>query len=138
MKILDINENITRIISLVENAKEFIVFVSPYNYLVGWDELREAINGASAKGIEVSWYVREGEGSNGLDGLNVKIIEIPLLHVKMFFSESEVIISSFHLMNNPDINWAFAINNQEEYKDVINFFERFVKPLAKPFENKIS
>ena len=134
MKILDPKENITGIITLIENAKVFIIFVSPYNYLEGWDKLKRSINEASARGVKVSWYVRAGEGPNGLEGLNVEVFEVPLLHVKMFFSESEAIISSFHLMNNPDINWAFAINNQEEYTDVINFFERFIKPLAKPFE----
>ena len=130
MKILDPKENIAGIISLIERAKEFIVFVSPYNYLEGWDKLKRSINEASARGVKVSWYVRAGEGSNGLEGLNIEVFEVPLLHVKMFFSESEAIISSFHLMNNQDINWACVLNYPEEYDEMVDFFETIIKPAS--------
>ncbi|OFX55173.1 MAG: hypothetical protein A2066_10880 [Bacteroidetes bacterium GWB2_41_8] len=126
MKILDPKENIAGIISLIESAKEFIVFISPYNYLEGWDKLKRSINEASARGVKVSWYVRAGEGSNGLEGLNIEVFEVPLLHVKMFFSENEAIISSFHLMNNQDINWACVLDYPEEYKEMVSFFETFI------------
>jgi hypothetical protein len=133
MPILNPLENISSIISLVENAKKFVVIVSPYSNLTGWDKLKNAINNASQKNIEVSYYVREGEGSKGIEELNVKVYEVPMLHSKMFFNESEAIITSFHLMNNPDINWAFLLNNPEEYKELINFFEQYIKPLAKSY-----
>jgi len=129
MPILNPSENITSIISLVENAKKFMVIVSPYSNLAGWDRLKNAINKAS-ESIEVSYYVRAGEGSKGIEGLNVKIYEVPMLHCKMFFNEREAMISSFHLMNNSDINWAYKLNNQEEYNGLIAFFEQYVKPLA--------
>lgn len=132
MNILDPKDNIVRIISLVESAKEFIVFVSPYNFLEGWDELKEAINDALAKGIKISWYVRGGEGSSGLEEINVNVYEVPLLHVKMFFSESEAIFSSFHLMNNPDINWAWVLDYPGEYDDAVGFFETFIQASSVP------
>lgn len=135
MPILNPLENITSIISLVENAKKFVVIVSPYSNLTGWDKLKNAINDASKRNIDVSYYVRGGEGSKGIEELNVKIYEVPMLHTKMFFNESEAIIASFHLINCSDINWAFVLNNQEEYKGLINFFELYVKPLAKSFED---
>jgi len=134
MPILNPFENISTIISLIENAKKFIVIVSPYSKLEGWDKLKNAVNNASGKNIDVSYYVREGEGSKGIEALNVRIYEVPMLHAKMFFSESEAIISSFHLINNSDINWAFKLKNHEEYKGLISFFELYIKPLAKPFE----
>jgi hypothetical protein len=134
MAILNPLENISGIISLIENAKKFVVIVSPYSNLTGWDKLKKVINDASGKNIDVSYYVREGEGSKGIEDLYTKIYEVPMLHAKMFFSENEAIISSFHLMNNSDINWAFKLKNQEEYKGLISFFELYIKPLAKPFE----
>ena len=134
MPILNPLENISSIISLIENAKKFIVIVSPYSELTGWDKLKNVINNAAGKNIDVSYYVREGEGSKGIEELNVRIYEVPMMHTKMFFSESEAIISSFHLINNSDINWAFILKNQEEYEGLISFFESYVKPLAKSFE----
>lgn len=134
MPILNLKENINSIISLIKNAKKFVVLISPYTDLTGWDELKKAINEASENNIDVSYYVREGEGSKGIEELNVKIYEVPMLHTKMFFNESESIITSFHLIHNSDINWAFTLNYKEEYKGLINFFELYVKPLAIPFE----
>ena len=133
MPILNPAENISSIISLIENASKFVVLVSPYSHLEGWDKLKNAINTASERDVDVSYYVREGQGSKGIEKLNVKIYEVPMLHAKMFFNESEAIISSFHLMHNTDINWAIRLNKQEEYKELINFFEQHVKPLAKSF-----
>jgi hypothetical protein len=134
MKILNPLENITSIISLIENARKFVVIVSPFNDLTGWDKLKNAINNASQKKIDVSYYVREGEGTKGIEDLNVKIYEVPLLHAKMFFTEGKAIISSGNLTNRPDINWVYLLNNPEEYKELISFFELYIHPLAKPVD----
>ena len=127
MKILNPTENINRIISLVENAKKFLVIVSPYTNMEGWDQLKEAINKASGIGVVVSYYVRGGEGKKGLEGLNVNVFEVPMLHAKMFFSEGEAITSSSHLMYNKDINWACALDFPEEYNELVHFFETSIK-----------
>lgn len=134
MKILNPEENITSIISLIENAQKFVVIVSPFNDLAGWDKLKNAINKASENNIAVTYFVREGEGSNGIKGLNVKIYEVPLLHAKMFFTESEALISSGNLTNHPDINWVYVLNNPEEYNELTGFFELYIKPFAKPLD----
>lgn len=134
MPILNPLENITSIISLIENAKKFVIIVSPFSDLTGWDKLKNVINNASKKNIDISYFVREGEGSKGIEELNVNIFEVPMLHTKMFFNESEAIIASFHLINCSDINWAFVLNNQKEYNELISFFELYIKPLAKPID----
>ena len=123
MKVLNPKDNINCIISMIENAKKFVVIVSPYSYLEGWDKLKNAINQASLNGIEISYYVREEEGLKGLEGLNVNVYQVPMLHAKMFFSEKEAIITSFHLMHNQDINWACLLDFPDEYNDLVNFFE---------------
>lgn len=130
MKILKTEENIASIVSLIKNAKEFVVIVSPFNQLAGWNELIAAINEAVEKNIEISYFVRKGEGLNGLEGISAKVFEVPLLHAKMFFSESEAIISSGNLTNRPDLNWTCLLNSQAEYDEIVGFFGRYIKPLA--------
>jgi len=134
MKIINPQENLKAIISLIEQAKKFVVIVSPFNDLTGWDNLKNAINQASGKKIDVSYYVREGEGSKGIEELNVKIFEVPMLHAKMFFSENNAIISSGNLTSRPDINWVYVMNKGDEYKELISFFTQYIKPLAKPYK----
>lgn len=128
MKILKPEENISSLITLIKNAKKFVVIVSPFNSLTGWDKLINAINEAGNR-IKVSYYVRKGEGINGIEKINVDIYEVPLLHAKMFFSESEAIISSGNLTNNPDINW-FCRLNEAEFDELNDFFENYIKPGA--------
>jgi len=130
MKILDPSENISRITFLIEEAKEYVVLVSPYTDLCGWDNLIDAINNAFKRGVEVSYYVREEVGIEGTEVLNASIFEVPNLHAKMFFSEKEAMIGSFHLRNNDDINWAYVLDYPKEYDDLKNFFEENIKPIS--------
>ena len=136
MKIINPSENISSIISMIENAKKFVVIVSPFNDLTGWDKLKNAINDAAENKIDVTYYVREGEGTKGIEGINVKIYEVPNLHAKMFFSESEALISSGNLTNRPDINWVYLLSDRQEYDDLVNFFELYIKPQSKPVEKR--
>lgn len=132
MKILNPAQNIASIVSLIENAKKFVVIVSPYNDLKGWDQLKKSINEAPGKNIDLTYYVRSGEGSKGMEDLNVKIYEVINLHAKMFFNEREALISSGNLTNRPDINWVIKLDKPDEYNQLISFFETHIKPLAKP------
>jgi hypothetical protein len=130
MKVLEPEENIPAIISMVNNASEFVRIVSPYSFLEGWDLLVEAINEANRRGIAVSYYVREEVGLDGLEGIKAVVFEVPDLHAKMFFSEKEAIISSFHLMNNGDINWACRMDDRSEYNALAEFFEKYISSVA--------
>lgn len=130
MEILNPSDHISRLVSLINQAEKFIVMVSPFTNLEGWGHLREAIVRAVESGVDLSYYVREGEGRKGIEGLNVRVFEVPALHAKMFFSEKEAMISSFHLLYNEDINWACVLDFPEEYRDLVQFFEINLKPVA--------
>jgi hypothetical protein len=134
MKILNPSENISAIITMIENAKKFVVIVSPFNDLTGWDKLKQTINRATENNINVSYYVRDGEGTKGIEELNVEIFEVPYLHAKMFFNEKEALISSGNLTNRPDINWVYSMNDLKEYDELIYFFETYIKPLSRSIQ----
>ena len=105
------------------------MIVSPFNDLTGWDELKNIINETSGK-IKIDYYVRKDEGMRGIEGINVNLFEVPLLHAKLFFSEYEAIISSGNLHSRLDINCTALLNKQEEYQAIVDFFERYIKPKA--------
>ncbi len=129
MKLVKPTESIDTIISVIENAKEFVVLVSPYTDLNGWENLKNAINNASAKGVEIRYYVREEEGVPGTEELDVTLFEVPDLHSKMFFSESSAVIGSAHLKYNEDINWTYILD-KHEYDEMKSFFEKNIQPLG--------
>ncbi|MDD4190364.1 MAG: hypothetical protein PHI28_03480 [Mangrovibacterium sp.] len=131
MKIINPAESINTIISMIDHAKDYVVLVSPYTDLNGWENLKEAINNASGRGIEVSYYVREKEGVPGTEELDVSLYEVSNLHAKIFFSERIAVIGSAHLKYNEDINWTFVLDQQSEHHDMQDFFEKNIKPFAK-------
>ena len=129
MKIFQTEPDVAGVISLIENAKEYVIIVSPFNDLTGWDKLKNVINQASKK-ISIEYYVRQGQGMRGMDGIDVNVFDVPGLHAKMFFSEKEGMISSGNLDIRPDINCTILLNKKEEYNSIVNFFERYIKPVA--------
>jgi len=135
MKFIDIKENLNTIISLVENAEEYLILISPFNDFEGWNKLKNAINNAIARGVDVKYYVREGEGFNGMNGLNVKLWEVPGLHAKMYQSEKATYISSGNLTNDTNINWYIQLDTEEEIKEIVEeFYEKLILPVAVPFK----
>ena len=130
MKILKPSDNISSIVSLINNAEKFVVMASPFTNLEGWPHLKEAIKNAFHKGIDISYYVRGGEGRKGLQEFDIKVFEVPMMHAKMFFSEKEAILTSFHLLYNEDINWACVMDGRREYDELVSFFNTAIRPLS--------
>jgi hypothetical protein len=134
MQFIEIKENINSITSLVENAEKFLILISPFNDYKGWDKLKNVINKATDRGVDVKYYVREGEGYNGMEGLNVNLFEVPGLHAKMYQSEKETFISSGNLTNDTNINWYIKLDTQEETKEIVEqFYEKLILPIAVPY-----
>jgi len=132
MKIFLTEPDFASVISLAMNAREYFIIVSPFNDLTGSNELKRALNEA-AKKIRIEYYVRQGQGTKGLDGINVRVFEVPKLHAKMYFSEKEAMISSGNLDVRPDINCTLILNKREEYISIVDFFDRYIRPVAVPF-----
>lgn len=134
MKLVDLKENLNTIVSLVENAEEFVVLISPFNDFEGWNRLRDAINNATETGVDIKYYVRKGEGYNGMEGLKVNLFEVPALHAKMYCSEKETYISSGNLTNDTNINWYIKLDTQEEVSQLVNeFYKKQILPVAVPY-----
>ncbi len=131
MKFINIEDNFKVMVSLIEEADVFIVLVSPFNDLNGWDILKDAINNAVERGVDVKYYVREGEGFNGIEGLKVKLYEVPGLHAKLYQSEKETFISSGNLTNDTNINWYIKLDKQHEIDEISSeFYEKQIIPVA--------
>ncbi len=122
MKMINSSNSIATITALIKNAEEYVVLVSPYSDLKGWEKLKEEINNSAKRGIKVSYYVRKEEGIEGTEELDVNLYEVPNLHSKMFFSEKDALIGSAHLMYNEDINWMYKLDYPNEYNDIKDFF----------------
>lgn len=136
MEIIKPSEISGKIMSLIDEATQFVVIVSPYYNLGRWQKLTSRIEKAVERDVDFTFYVRKPETINDQENINEinKIGFIPLeiyrLHAKIYFNESEAIISSMNLNVSSDtssLDIGVITKNKEEYDDVIRFYEKYIK-----------
>ena len=120
------------------------MLVSPYLGLVKWDHARQAILGASSRGIRVVVYLRDQEESEGLaseidwlvdQGVKVKLV--PNLHAKIYANETAAVVSSMNLTaystsNSREIAIQVDRELTEELLAYIKTLDQDAEPLTPP------
>src|SRR5688572_30118369 len=91
-----------KIISLIAEADEELVIVSPYNNFSNWNKLLRYLNDAYERGVKIKYFVRKDERHKGFERTKIKPIEIENLHAKIYFNEKYAIVSSMNLVEFSD------------------------------------
>jgi phosphatidylserine/phosphatidylglycerophosphate/cardiolipin synthase-like enzyme len=111
LTLLNTDETISRLVSLIKNARKQVLLVSPYVTLGKEDRLGQAIRAALNNKVSVTLLFRLDEDlqsfartfSEYIQELNARGLQfcvLPRLHAKIYWSESEVIISSLNLLSS--------------------------------------
>ncbi|WP_257458070.1 phospholipase D-like domain-containing protein [Archangium lipolyticum] len=111
LTLLNTDETISRLVSLIKNARKQVLLVSPYVTLGGEDRIGQAIRAALNNKVSVTLFFRLdddlqsftrtfGEYLQELVARGLKFFLLPKLHAKLYWSESEVIISSLNLLSS--------------------------------------
>lgn len=120
-----------KIMTLFAEAKEFVIVISPYYKLNYWRKLNRIITDAKNKNISITFFVREGEYQSiqEIRNLGYEPIQIKNLHAKLYFNESEAVITSMNLNESSDANSldiGLKTQTAEEYKSVFQFYEKYI------------
>lgn len=120
------------IMTLIEEADKKMIFVSPYYNITNWDKLLNPLEKLKKRKIEVEFFVREGEAKSIAEvrGVGFNAIPIKNLHTKLYLNEKEAIISSMNLnlsSDNQSLDIALKTENKEEYDQVVEYYERYIK-----------
>lgn len=142
MQIIKPSQISGEIMTLIEEADEKLILVSPYCNFSNWKKLKRAIDFAKRKDIEIEFYIRKGESktfqSVKNEGFNP--IEIENLHTKLYFNERYAIITSMNLLEYSDMNSldiGYKTETQIEYEEIIDYYNRYlasntaISPIAK-------
>lgn len=119
--------------TLIEEADEKLILVSPYCNFSNWNKFTDAFKFVKQKNIDVEFYVRKGE-SKTIEQVNIlgyKAIEIENLHAKLYLNEKSAISGSMNLTEYSDKNsldLAFITENEKEYLELENFYKRYLFP----------
>lgn len=121
-----------KIMSLIAEAKQFVIIVSPYYNFSRWDKLLRVLEKATSRGIKMTFYVREGEYKSiqELRKFGLEYIEFENLHAKLYLNESTGIISSMNLNMSSDTNSldiGCQTENEKEYNLVLDFYNKYIK-----------
>lgn len=133
MKLIDPDHISAEILTVIRDAKEKLIIVSPYNVISKWYKLINYLKAARDRPTEIEFYVRAKEANNGVAAikkLQIEPIEIPNLHVKIYMNESVGIVTSFNLLLTSEINSldiAYKTDTTIEYKELFAFYEKHIR-----------
>jgi hypothetical protein len=124
-----------QIITLIDEADKEVVLVTPYSKIGEWRKLLNALKRVRSKGIPLKYYLRSDqfEAMVALRSLNIEPILMKGVHAKLYFNEKYAIVSSMNLMEISDsdsIDFAYKTETPKEYEDVVQFFNRYIKPAS--------
>ncbi len=120
------------IMTLIEEAEEKVVIVSPYYKISKWYKLLNCFEEVRSRNIDVEFYVRENENDSIQELLNIGVtpICIPNLHTKLYLNEKYGIVSSMNMLLSSDTNSldiALKTQTTEEYLDLSGYYTRYIK-----------
>lgn len=133
------DEVASQVLSIVREAKKYVVVVSPYIEL--WRHAQDAIALAIDKGVDVTFIVRsepkviESDSVAWLVGNKVKVLAVEYLHAKIYINESSVIVSSMNLLKSSAQNSkeiALSIRTEQEAGYIGNYVYNTLMRLATP------
>lgn len=110
LTLLNTDDTISRLVSLIKNARKHVILVSPYVTLGKEDRIGQAIRAALANKVSVTLIFRFddvqafartcSEYLQELTTRGLQLCVLPKLHAKLYWSESEAIISSLNLLSS--------------------------------------
>lgn len=120
------------IMTLIEEADEKMIFISPYYNISKWSKLLNPLNTLQERKVAVEFYVREGEAPSirEVESIGYKAFPIKNLHSKIYLNEKHAIITSMNLNSSSDshsLDVGMITETKEEYDEVFQHYERYYK-----------
>ena len=142
MELIKPLEITSKIMSLISEAERYVVIVSPYYNLTKWIKFKNVIEKAKKKGVEFTFYVRQGEAMsiNEVKMLGFVPFEIERLHAKLYFNESSAIMTSINLnisFDNDSLDIGTISVNEDEYNKIASYFIKHILAVSNNPNKKI-
>jgi hypothetical protein len=136
MQVLQPKDISDSIMTIIDNAKEFVVMVSPQYNFYKWDTLLKRIEHAKKRSIKMSFWTKESIKNDNIKSLQeVERVgyhakQIKHLNANIYFNEHQAIISSKSLLYNAEntvLDIALQTETEEEYDTIMSFYKKHIK-----------
>lgn len=131
MELIPPLEIASKIMSLIQDAESEITIVSPYISIEKWYKMKNCIQSAVNKKIQITFYVR-ADAVHDLSFLlqqYISIVPVKNLHAKVYLNESYGIITSQNMTYSSDVNSidiGYKTENPKEYDELLNFISKYL------------
>jgi hypothetical protein len=132
MRFIKPAEIASRIMSLMDEAENTLIIISPYNKIAKWEKMRRLLMAVS-KRIDVEYYIRARVPGNRkeITSMGINPVEIDNLHAKVYMNERSAIVTSMNLNESSDIqslDIGFETENSDEFEHVKSFYRTHIRP----------
>jgi hypothetical protein len=142
MKIIHPNKVTGQLLDIIQEAEKELVIVSPYVNFSYWQKPVTAIKQAIARGVKVDFYIRNDPGRDTgqthVEKLGITPILVDNLHAKIYYNDTNGIITSMNLLHSSDSN-SIEIGSQvetpaelAELRRIVHQFLAHYKPAEVP------
>ncbi len=142
MKFIPPLEIASKIMTLIVEAENELILVSPYVKINEWDKMKKSLSKAVNKSVPIIFIVRQGTDCDltPLRILNIKPILVKDLHAKVYINDKYAIVTSQNVTHYSDINSidiAYQTENEKERIELIDFVNQYITELQ-PERKKIN
>ena len=145
MKFIPPLEISSKIMTLIEEANNELILVSPYVEISKWDKMKKCLERAVNRKLKITFITRKNakQDLSFLEQLGINLILINDLHAKLYLNENYGILTSQNIVYYSDINSidiAHQTENNTEKKELVDFINKYIiniEPVKKAiiFEN---
>jgi hypothetical protein len=120
------------IMTLLDEADEKVIIVSPYCKIDKWYKLLKKFTALQERKIGIEFYVRDDERDSieQVKKIGIDPICIPNLHAKLYMNEHTAIVTSMNLLLSSEISSldiGYKTTTKEEYNELLEFYNRNIK-----------
>lgn len=135
MKIIPPYQITSEILNLINEAKEYLILVSPYVNFNNWERIKNDIENALKRNVKIKFYTRlDSENYKSWEQIEALGIEPKLiknLHSKLYFNEKSGIVTSMNLLTSSNLNaieFGAIYHTEEELKELKEFVKKYLEP----------
>ena len=135
MKIIPPHQITSEILTLIHEAKEYLILVSPYVNFNNWESIKVAIQNAANRNVKIKFYCRlDSENFKSweqIEALGIQPRLVKNLHSKLYFNEKAGIVTSMNLLTSSNLNameFGAIYNTIEELDELKSYVKKYLEP----------
>ena len=132
MKFIPPLEISSKIMTLIEEAEEELILVSPYLQITKWIKMKNCLERAVKRNVNVTLYVREDlvQDYSFINQIGIKLVLVKYLHAKLYLNEKRGIVTSQNIIQFSDINSidvGYETEKSSERKELVDFVNKSIR-----------